>query len=160
MAIDHYLKWCEVKAVVNHDAKIDARFLEDEIICRFGVPKYILINNGSKWVTKFDQLCRNYKIVQQQTASQWPKCNDMAKRIVKTLKHWLLVLFATLEHTKDWDKHLPKILFGYHCGIHASTKFCLQMLLTRWTLRLKVDNFLSPLVQTFEDVVQPSILVV
>ncbi len=160
MAIDHYLKWCEVKVVINHDAKIDARFLEDEIICRFGVPKYIFIDNGSKWVAEFDQLCKNYRIVHQQTTPQWPKCNGMVKRINKTLKHWLLVLFATSEHTKDWDKHLPRILFGYQCGIHASTKFSPHMLLTRWTPRLRVDNFLNPLVQTFEDDVEPSILVV
>lgn len=35
--------------VGDHDVNIVARFLEDEIICRFGVPKYIMTNNGSKW---------------------------------------------------------------------------------------------------------------
>jgi hypothetical protein len=46
VAIDHYSKWCEVKAVMNHDAKIATKFLESEVICRFGVPKYISIDNG------------------------------------------------------------------------------------------------------------------
>jgi len=48
MAIDYYSKWYEAKTIVDHDAKIASRFLEDEIICRFGMPKYILIDNGSK----------------------------------------------------------------------------------------------------------------
>ncbi len=49
VAIDHYSKWCEVKAVADHGAKTAARFLEDDIICRYGVPKFILTNNGGKW---------------------------------------------------------------------------------------------------------------
>jgi hypothetical protein len=35
VAIDHYLKWCEAKAVADHGAKTTARFLEDDLICRY-----------------------------------------------------------------------------------------------------------------------------
>ncbi len=51
MAIDHYSTWCEAKVVINHDVETNARFLEDEIICRFGVPKYIFTDYGSEWAT-------------------------------------------------------------------------------------------------------------
>jgi hypothetical protein len=54
VAIDHYSKWCETKVVVDHDAKIVVRFLEDEVIYIFNVPMYVLINNGSEWSTNFD----------------------------------------------------------------------------------------------------------
>ncbi len=57
VAIDHYSKWCKAKEIVNHDVEIIARFLKDEIICRFGIPKYIFIDYGSEWVAEFDQLC-------------------------------------------------------------------------------------------------------
>jgi hypothetical protein len=70
-------------------------------------------------------------IVHQHTAS---KCNGMAERIIKTLKHGLNVLSITSKHIKDWDKHLPKILLGYPCGIQASTKSSPHILLTRRTL--------------------------
>jgi hypothetical protein len=60
--IDHYLKWCKAKTIMDHDVKIVAKFLEDEITCRFGVPKYIFIDNGFKCFIKFDQLCKNYGI--------------------------------------------------------------------------------------------------
>ncbi len=46
VAIDHYSKWCEAKAIADHGAKTAARFLEDEIICRYGVPKFVLTDNG------------------------------------------------------------------------------------------------------------------
>ncbi len=54
LAIDHYFKWCETKAVIDHDVEMIARFLEDEIICKFVIPKYIFINCGFEWVAKFD----------------------------------------------------------------------------------------------------------
>jgi hypothetical protein len=38
-------------------------FWNIEMICRFGVPKYVLINNGLEWVVEFDQLCKNYGIL-------------------------------------------------------------------------------------------------
>ncbi len=37
VAIDHYSKWCEAKAVADHGAKTASRFLEDDLICRYGV---------------------------------------------------------------------------------------------------------------------------
>jgi len=67
VAIDHYSKWCKTKAIIDHDVETIARFLENGIICRFGVPKYVLTNYGFEWVAKFDQLCKNYEIVHQCT---------------------------------------------------------------------------------------------
>jgi hypothetical protein len=63
MAIDHYSKWCQVKPMKKHITIVVAKFLEQEIICRFGVPKYVLINNGGEWMAKFDMLCKNYGII-------------------------------------------------------------------------------------------------
>jgi hypothetical protein len=48
---------------MDHDAKITTNFLKGEVICRFMVPKYILVDNGTKWSVEFDQLCKNYNIV-------------------------------------------------------------------------------------------------
>ncbi len=68
VAIDHYSKWCEAKAVADHGAKTATRFLEDEIICRYGVPKFILTDNRGKWAAEFDVMCRDYAIQHQRTA--------------------------------------------------------------------------------------------
>jgi hypothetical protein len=54
-----------------------------------------------------------WNITHQCTALQWPKYNDMAQKLVKTLKHGLIILVVNVEHAQDWDEHLPHILFGY-----------------------------------------------
>jgi hypothetical protein len=62
VAIDHYSKWCEAKAIDDHGAKTVARFLEDDLICRYGVPKFVLTDNGGEWGVEFEVMCRDYAI--------------------------------------------------------------------------------------------------
>jgi len=62
VAIDHYSKWCEAKAVVNHSAKTASRFLEDDIIYKYGVPRFILTNNGGESAAEFKMICKDYGI--------------------------------------------------------------------------------------------------
>jgi len=35
VVIDHYSKWCETRLVKEHDAHTFAKFLEDEVICKY-----------------------------------------------------------------------------------------------------------------------------
>jgi hypothetical protein len=142
VAIDHYLKWCEAKAVVDHGAKTVARFLEDEIICRYGVPKFVLTNNGEEWAAEFNAMCRDYAIQHQRTTPQWPQCNGMAEHMINIIKHGITVLVAIPANMDCWDQQLAKVLFGYRCGIQTSTKFSPFMILTSQTPCLRADNYL------------------
>jgi hypothetical protein len=51
VAINHYSKRCKAKAVADHGANTAAKFLEDDIICRYGVPKFVFTDNGGEWAT-------------------------------------------------------------------------------------------------------------
>jgi len=102
VAINHYFKWCEAKAVVDHGAKTAARFLEDDVICRYGVPKFVLTNNGGELAAEFDVMCKDYGIQHQHTTPQWPQCNGMVKRLIKTIKHGIIVLATTPESVDCW----------------------------------------------------------
>jgi hypothetical protein len=62
VAIDHYSKWCEAKAVADHGAKTATRFLEDDLICRYGVRSFILTDNGGEWGAEFEVMCKDYAI--------------------------------------------------------------------------------------------------
>ncbi len=72
VAIDHYSKWCKAKVVADHGAKTTTKFLKDHVICRYGVPKFVLTNNGREWVVEFDVMCTDYGIQHQHTTPQWP----------------------------------------------------------------------------------------
>jgi len=62
VAIDNYSKWCEAKVVVDHSVKTASRFLEDDIICRYGIPKFVLTDNGGEWAAEFEMMCKDYGI--------------------------------------------------------------------------------------------------
>jgi hypothetical protein len=151
VAIDHYSKWCEAKAVADHGAKTVARFLEDDLICRYGVPKFVLTDNGGEWGAEFEVMCRDYAIQHQRTAPQWPQCNGMAERMIKTLKHGITILASNPANVNCWDEHLAKVLFGYRCGVQASTKFSPFMIMTGRSPHLRADNYLNTLTGVIDD---------
>jgi hypothetical protein len=69
----------------------------------------------------------------------------MVEHIIKTIKHGITVLATTPANMDCWDEQLAKVLFGYRCGIQASTKFFPFMILTGRTPRLRADNYLQAL---------------
>ncbi len=117
MAIDHYSKWCEIKAMMDRDIEMIAKVLGSEVICRFGgVLKYIPINNGIKWFVELDQLCKNYDIIHQYSMLQWPRCNAMVERLVKTLKHGLMCFLQLLSMHKTRMTNYPRSCLDTNVG--------------------------------------------
>lgn len=47
VVIDYFTKWMEAVSYANVTKQVVARFLKKEIICRYGVPNKIIIDNGS-----------------------------------------------------------------------------------------------------------------
>jgi hypothetical protein len=66
VAIDHYSKWWKARPIKEH-VESATKFLEKEIICRFEVLKYVLINNGEEWMAKFDLMWKKIGITYQYT---------------------------------------------------------------------------------------------
>ncbi len=71
--------------------------------------------------------------------------------MIKTIKHGITVLAGNLANVDCWDEHLAKVLFGYRCGVQASTKFSPFMILTGRSPRLRVDNCLNDLTGVVDD---------
>ncbi len=69
--------------------------------------------------------------------------------MIKTLKNGLFVVSSI--DLDNWDFKLPWILFGYRCGVHASTKFFPFMVLIGRTPRLTCDNGLSAFINVQKD---------
>jgi len=75
----------------------------------------------------------------------------MAEHMIKTLKHGITVLAADPTNVNCWDEHLAKVLFGYRCGVQASTKFSPFMILTSRSPCLRADNHLNTLTDEVND---------
>jgi hypothetical protein len=62
VVINHYSRWCEAKAIHDHIVEMVARFLQEDIIYWYGVPKSIMIDNDGEWPTKSHNLRKFYGI--------------------------------------------------------------------------------------------------
>ncbi len=61
---------------------IDHNYSNKEIIYRFNVSKFILIDNGSEWMKEFDVMYKNCGITYQFIALTWLQCNGMVKHLI------------------------------------------------------------------------------
>jgi hypothetical protein len=77
----------------------------------------------------------------------------MAKCLIKTIKHGIIVLSATPNNVDCWDEQLAEVMFGYRCGIKVSIKFSLLMILIGRTSHLKANNYLHSLIAVIDDIV-------
>jgi len=71
--------------------------------------------------------------------------------MIKTIKHGIMVMATNPANMDCWDEHMAKVLFRYRCGVQASTKFSLFMVLTGRSPRLRADNYLSALTGVVDD---------
>ncbi|KAK0578575.1 hypothetical protein LWI29_012719 [Acer saccharum] len=88
---DYFTKWVEVGAY-QQVRDIEVRdFIWKNIICRFGVPKEIVTDNGSQFISfDFRNFCDKYAIKLSFSTPRYPQANGQAestnKTIVNTLK--------------------------------------------------------------------------
>ena len=47
VAIDYFPKWVEVASYANVTKQVVVRFIKNQILCRYGVPSKIIIDNAS-----------------------------------------------------------------------------------------------------------------
>jgi len=52
-------------------------------------------------MAEFDLMCTKYGIIHQFTTPQWPQCNGMVERMIKTLKNGLSMVSST--NLDNWD---------------------------------------------------------
>jgi hypothetical protein len=49
VAVDYFTKWVEVKPLANTKAPTIQKFFWQNIICRFGVPRGLTVDNGKQF---------------------------------------------------------------------------------------------------------------
>ena len=95
-----------------------AWFLENNIICRFGVPQEIISNNGSHFEGEVQRVMEEYGIEHHKSSPYRPLANGAVEATNKNVKN---ILAKMLVRYKDWAKKFPIALWGYRTSIHRST---------------------------------------
>ena len=88
-----------------------AQFLKRNIICRYGLPGELIIDNGVNLNGKMIQkLCQQFKIEHKNLVPYRPQMNDAVEAADKNIKK---ILVKMIDTYKDWHEYLPFALCAY-----------------------------------------------
>ena len=114
-------KFVVTKAVRDNTAQTAVRFLKGDIITKFGIPRYILTDNGIHFTsTLMDALIKQVGVTHLYSTLYHPQTNGQVERYDSTMDAKIAAL-SNLRKT-DWDDQLPFVTFNYSASIHSSTK--------------------------------------
>ena len=73
VATDYFTKWVETKAYAHIRATQLFRFVQKNLVCRFGVPHSLISDNGLQFIIKaFQQFCTEYGIKNVYSLPRYP----------------------------------------------------------------------------------------
>ena len=109
VTINYFTKWVKAEPVATiTEAKITS-FVWKNIICRFGVPRIIIADNGKQFDNpKFQKFCQDLGIKNYYSSPRHPQVNGQTKVTNRSL---LKIIKTRLEGAKGaWSEELPNVL--------------------------------------------------
>ena len=106
------MKWVEAEPLTKITARKVISFVVRNIICRFGIPRTIITDNGTQFdCAEFRNFCQKYKIDKRYTAVAHPQSNGQVEVSNREIKK---ILERTVGSTrKDWSTKLDDALWAY-----------------------------------------------
>ncbi|KAK2898063.1 hypothetical protein Q8A73_014443 [Channa argus] len=128
VAMDYFTKWPAAYAVPDQTATTAAQRLVEDMFSRFGVPEELHSDQG-----------RNFE---SRTTPLHPQSDGLVERFNRTLATQLAIL--TSQHQKDWDQHLPLVLWAYRTAVQESSQCTPATLMFGRELQTPVDLVFGP----------------
>ncbi|XXG76871.1 hypothetical protein AAC387_Pa08g1144 [Persea americana] len=96
------------------------QFLGTNIICRFGIPKRFVHDNGPQFRDhRFYRFCGKFKIQSCPSTTYNPTANGLAEAFNKTLCKILKKMVSS--HKRDWGDKLHEALWAYQTTVRGPT---------------------------------------
>jgi hypothetical protein len=100
VAIDYFTKWVEANSYAHVTQKVVKRFIEKDLICRYGPPEKIVTDNAQNFNGKMIvELCTKWKIKHSNSSPYRPKMNGAVEAANKNIKKIIQKMVVTY---RDW----------------------------------------------------------
>jgi hypothetical protein len=115
LAVDSLMRWAEIRPSKTATAADAANFIYHDIICRFGLPKSIQSDNGSRFANEVIQrLTQILEIRHRISTSYYPESNERAERLIGTLKSMMVQSVQYTEMKKPvWLIFNPRFILYF-----------------------------------------------
>ncbi|XP_052305620.1 uncharacterized protein LOC127904792 [Populus trichocarpa] len=108
VAIDYFTKWVEANSYAHVTQNVVKRFIEKDLICRYGPPEKIVTDNAQNFNGKMIvELCTKWKIKHSNSSPYRPKMNGAVEAANKNIKK--------IIQKMDLDRDYP-VFFGVRYG--------------------------------------------
>ncbi|KAJ8348858.1 hypothetical protein SKAU_G00274470 [Synaphobranchus kaupii] len=138
VAMDYFTKWPEAFAIPDQSAATTAERLVEEMFTRFGAPAELHSDQGRNFESQLmAEVCKRLGVTKTRTTPLHPQSDGLVKRFNRTLATQLAILAS--QHQRDWDRHLPLILWAYRSAVQESSQLTPAALMFGRELRTPVD---------------------
>ena len=140
--VDYLTKWPEVFAISDQTSPTIARLLVEKVIAHHGVPSELLSDRETSFLSKLmEDVYKLMSITKTNTTAYHPQTDGLVERFHRTLMDMLAK--SVEKNGKDWDRHLPYVLFAYRSSLQQSTGESPFYLLYGRNPRLPTDEVLK-----------------
>ncbi|XP_031107639.1 uncharacterized protein LOC116012276 [Ipomoea triloba] len=120
VAIDYFTKWVEAEPLASITAARCKKFVEKNILCRFGIPIQVITDNGRQFEGReFSDFLTEWGIKHSRVAVSYPQANGQVENANRTI---LDGLKRKLEAAGGaWVEELDSILWTYRTTPRRAT---------------------------------------
>ena len=121
VGVDYFTKWAEVEPLATITKKKVRNFVGRSIICRFGIPRALVSDNGKQFDNpKFRDFYAKLGIKNYYSSPAHPQSNGQAEITIRTL---MAVLKTKLENIKGkWVEYLHEVLWVHRTTHRSATQ--------------------------------------
>ena len=110
--MDYFMKWVEALAVPSQEAPTIAHLLVKNIVCRRGVPQYLLSDRGANFLSSLIlEMCHIPGVQKLNTSGYHPQTDGLVEKFNSTLINMVAKISDSVK--LEWDQQLLLLLFAY-----------------------------------------------
>ncbi|KAK1433246.1 hypothetical protein QVD17_10155 [Tagetes erecta] len=120
VAVDYFTKWVEAKPLAKITGQQVKTFVWEHIVCRFGLPLYIVSDNGKQFAENlFKKWCEELHIKQVFASVAHPQANGQVERINRSIMEGIKVRLSASGSC--WADELAHVLWAHRTMPKTST---------------------------------------
>ena len=119
--LDYLTKWAEVFPSSDQTAQTVAKLFVEGVVCRHGAPQELLSDRGPNFLSElFLEVCKLLEVKKVNTSGYHPQTDGLVECFNAILTD--MIAKTTEKHGRDWDRHLPYLLYAYRTTVQSSTR--------------------------------------
>ena len=121
VVIDYFSEWVEAVAHKEVKKKNVANFMKVNIIYCFGIPRYILTDNGKQFaITLMDKICNLFGFKQPNSSMYYAAANGLVEAFNMTLCNLSKKVIS--KSKRCWLDRMEEVLWAYRTTHHTPTQ--------------------------------------